>query len=334
VRSMASNYTKNRVIKFAIVVIWLLLIFTLTACGEKMPTECPDYIDLSLDRELALLEQMAGNSEHIDLVPEDAFRLFNNSSQNGSMGDRGAIYIKDNVLYLVDYRYREVEDVLYKYVTKMAVRDGDKYIYKVDNWSGEGLQVAKYNNTYYDYFNKYKESQGIPTATPPESRKDTYPLLPDHIDHSGKRQLEQLNRVLEADFINADDRNELARSFIPEDAFLCGVSVKENFVKIFYVTADGVYYADQYESDLFDGKYGKSVAIQARKATDNYVYSIALNEKGECIYTYYPPLRYVPVGIECLDEWRKSRGLVPQPNPSEFSSLIYRGNLNPEMYME
>jgi len=300
----------------------LLLIFTLTACGEKMPTKCPDYIDLSLDREIALLEEIYPDVSGVntdELLPQNVFKVYAATKLGG---DKNIIYItSDNVLYLVDYRCREVDGVLYKYVTKLAVREGDRYIYKVDNWSNDGLMVAEYNDTYYDYFNRYKESQGKPTATPPENREDTYPSLPSYIDHSGKRQLALLEQILDADFSEQTNVKNFVSQFIPNGATPYAIEEKDTHKRIAYVTSDGIYYDEIY---YYGETGGRKVEISARRITDNYVYTIQINENNEVVLTYYATVSTFLNSVAVFEQWCRDRGQNPPPEPSQYS-LIYKG---------
>jgi len=303
----------------------LLLIFTLTACGEKMPTKCPSYIDLSLEREIALLENIYPETERIDvddLIPEGVHKL-QTATRYG--GDKQVVYITpDNVLYLVDYRMREVQGELYKYVTKMAVREGDRYIYKADNWSNDGLMVAEYNDTYYDYFNKYKESQGLPTQTPPENREDTYPSLPSYVDHSFEKCLKQTDRVLNTDFNGSDNPTELAQRFLSEGATVYDVSEKykadgtKSYVQITYITAEGVYYRVTYSDE--------GIIIATKKVSDNYVYRAAVNLKGELVWSQSTSdANTEDYWTEYFDLWCKERGVTPAPNTSVFNIIFRSG---------
>ena len=309
----------------------LLLIFTLTACGEKMPTECPSYIDLSLDWEIEMLNRAfpvpAEMIPFDSFVPEGMYKL--HTITNARRDEWNIIYMSpENVLYHVDYRMREVDGVIYKYVTKNAVREGDRYIYKVDNWSGEGLMVAEYNDNYYKHFNDYYKSQGMELKGEAKSYSKMYPLLPPYIDLSGKRQLEQLDRVIEMTFTDDEESCKLAQQFVPEGATVYRATENEYRKRIIYITADGVYYDEQYyfESD----KYRKCVTVYGRKISDNYMYSNVFAPDGEILINHYFKYDEDSASIVIFDRYREAQGLSPVPLPSQLSWIYW--NTDPIVY--
>jgi len=312
---------KKRIAAFTIFAACILT-FIISAC-QKTPTKCPPYIDLSLDREIAISEKIFPEAERIsaeDIAPENVYIVDSLLPIGG--GRKEIVYITpDNVLYLVDYRADEVDGELLRYITKIAVREGDRYIYKVDNWSGDGLMVAEYCDIYYDYFNKYKESQGLHTQQPYTADERPYPKQTDYIDLSGKRQVKQMDRVLETDFSAAENPLELAQQFVPEGAtvYFAGANGKGN--EIIYITAEGVFYREIYNPS---GIYGKTVIISAKMASDNYIYIKQINSDNEVTYIHHTPRQDgdKKLSKEYFDIWRKERGLVPVPNaPSEFSRI-------------
>jgi len=348
---------KKRITVMLMVVLAILLIFTLTACGEKMPTECPSYIDLSLEREIAAFDKINEPSvpgvkfaefNKKDFYPDDVYVLEYNSklqkyvictsneinNQKDSWGyvdadkaykpsEKAFIYITpDNVLYLVLCQMQEIDSVLHKYVTKMAVRDGDKYIYKADNWSGEGIMVAEYCNMYYDFFNIYKEYMGKPTATPPATNEEINVKVPDYIDYSGEKQLLRLDEVMAADFNSVANPLSEAQRFVPEGATVYRATGGAGESKvIIYITADGVCYQEKYA----DNNTGKNVIIIARKATDHYAYARGTNEEGKVFYLHHA--RNVEtefkLSTEFFNLWRAERGLnTPIPMGNSPSSIF------------
>jgi len=316
----------------------LLLIFTLTACGEKIPTKCPSYIDLSLDRELELFDKIERFGEVYDkreFYPEGVY-IVGGGTQNGT-SDGEIIYItSDDVLYLVDYRMREVDGEILRYVTKIAYRKGDKYIYKVDNWSGSGLMVAEYCNVYYDYFNEYEKSKAPSIYMEMKNVDDTV-KVPKNLDLNVKTRIENVVDVLEISFNDSDNPFELAQEFVPKNVTVYSArDVSENVKEIIYITADGVCYRDVYSGDKDDC----FVRVYATSASDNCVYLAQV---------YYVPRNNIALGglwggklrdvgdvefnaepkqaddemVYYLDLWRADRGLLPQPVATENSS-IYR----------
>jgi len=342
-----------------VLLVGTLLIFTLTACGEKAPTGYPEYLDMSLDREIAAFDKIEGPSESgvkfveynkKDFYPNDVYiielnyqlqkyeirtskEIKNekatwisvNKSKEYKPSEQSFIYItSDNVLYLVSYRTQEIEGKLYKYITKMAVRDGDEFIYKVDNWSGDGVMVAEYCNMYYDYFNIYKEYKGQPTATPPATPEEINVKVPSYIDYSGKTEFSQFDRVLEADFDSAENPLSTAQQFVPEGATVYEATGSAGKGKIIvYVTKDGVCYFVQYRND----NHGKNVLIAARKATDHYVYVKGTDIDGKVLYLHHASNISSEFGIstDCLNLWRAERGLKT-PIPMDDSPInIFKG---------
>jgi len=342
-----------------VLLVGTLLIFTLTACGEKAPTGYPEYLDMSLDREIAAFDKIEGPSESgvkfveynkKDFYPNDVYiielnyqlqkyeirtskEIKNekatwisvNKSKEYKPSEQSFIYItSDNVLYLVSYRTQEIEGKLYKYITKMAVRDGDEFIYKVDNWSGDGVMVAEYCNMYYDYFNIYKEYKGQPTATPPATPEEINVKVPSYIDYSGKTEFSQFDRVLEADFDSAENPLSTAQQFVPEGATVYEATGSAGEGKIItYITTDGVCYRIDYDNDA---KFGKTVNIYARRVSDHYTYIRMANEEGKELYLYHScEESSARIILGYLNQWRKENGIeIPLPMGAPSGSVFKR----------
>jgi len=311
-----------------ILLVGILMIFLLVGCQEKMPTKCPSYIDLSLDRELALLDTVESVEDlryERDLYPSDACRIY--ALGDDSSVDGEAIYVTDeNVLYLVSYNVREVQGVLYKYVTKMAVRDGDKYIYRTDNWSGNGLVVEEYHDIYQDYFYMCNKEPVKKTA-------------PDYIDSDMESRRKNMKEIIETDFSKLDDPCDAAKKYVPEGATVYSVNtLLENLKEIIYVTSDGICYKEIY-SDL-DYLRGKFIEVHAMTASDNYVYLAKTYDTVPYSHVNYLNGQLSEIGantpptvsaypkdandemVQYIDLWRAERGLTPQPLPM-INSNIY-----------
>jgi len=236
------------------------------------------------------------------------------------------IYITDkNVLYLVLYQTQEIDGVVYRYVTKLAYREGDEFIYKADNWSGEGVMIAEYSGMYYEYFNVYKEHKGKPTTTPPTDLAETRVKLPDYIDLSTASRFEQMDAVLATDFDSAENPLELAHQFVPEGATVYeAVGKSGNAHGIKYVTADGVYYYVVYTPSSALGE--REVSITARKATDNYSYTTRVDESGKVLNLEHTTNPTNARGsVEPLNQWRGERGLsIPVPPVDAVGKRIFK----------
>jgi len=143
--------------------------------------------------------------------------------------------------------------------------------------------------------------------------------LPSYIDLSGKSQIKQIDRVLETNFTDTEDKISLAQRFVPEGATVYSVESNESGCIIVYITVDGVLYRESYSSA---GIYGDTVLISAKKASDNYFYTKQINRDNVVTYTYYETTQYMDVSlIEYFDLWRSERGLSRIPNPPQWHHI-------------
>jgi len=339
---------KRLLILLAIILVVLGVIFF----KMRVPSTCPSYIDLSLDREIVLFDKIAGVGVLYDkreFYPENVYVIGDGATSGGQYeGDKYVghlweneeyaneiIYVDGDVLYLVDYKMKNIDGELFKYITKMAVKNGDPYIYKVDNWSGSGLMVTQYCDVYLEYFKEALKNKSISAR---EGKFFKYAAAPKHLDLEVKSRVETFNSIYDVSFNDSSDPLKLASEFVPLGATVYSArdysSVRR---EIIYVTKDGVCYKEIYSEDTRGKRY---VEIHATAAQDNYVYWVKV----------YSPKKFGLIDIfmknktgnygddeirahtkatqadmaEYIDLWRAERGLTLQPPIIEESDIYLK----------
>jgi len=315
---MGGMCVKGIIKKLLIVIPICIVIGVFLYFNARTPTECPSYIDLSLDRELELLDRIeSGSFDERELYP-DGVRVVGGDAVFSDEFDGEVIYVTaDNVLYLVDYKVTVTGGDTLKYVTKIAVREGDSYIYKTDNWSKNGLIIEHYNDIYCDYFDaSSKRPDGI------------YVEIPDKIDFDMEYRMRKSRDITKIDLNNTEDKIDAVAGIISRSATIYDVrEISDGVCEVIYVESDGVCYRERYSNN--------SVSVYAITADSSYVYHANYNGSSSSNKTYADKIFRTEVKVvdvtlkeydemvKYLDMWRAERGEVPQPIPM-INSRIYR----------